>query len=160
MKSRSALLVLVMSLSLGISGTAFAVDPTPSSSASPTSPTRAEQVASIQSQYNPIFDSEYARLLVLKKKALVDANLTKQVKTAIADILEVRRVINSNLNSTIEDLSATKDYAEEETGEFSSTIGILEGQVAKIKTISCIKGKVVKKVVALAPKCPKGYKKK
>lgn len=160
MKSRSALLVLVMSLSLGISGTAFAVDPTPSSSASPTSPTRAEQVAAIQSQYNPIFDSEYARLLVLKKKALVDANLTKQVKTAIADILEVRRVINSNLNSTIEDLSATKDYAEEETGEFSSTIGILEGQVAKIKTFSCIKGKVVKKVVALAPKCPKGYKKK
>jgi hypothetical protein len=28
------------------------------------------------------------------------------------------------------------------------------------KTISCIKGKVVKKVTAVSPKCPKDYKKK
>lgn len=146
-----------MSLSLGISGTAFAADPTPSSSASPT---RAEQVAAIQGQYNPVFDAQYARLLVLKKKALVDVNLTKSVKAVLVDFLEVRRVINSNLRSAISDLAATKDYADEETGEFSSTLNMLEAQAAKIKTISCIKGKVVKKVTALSPKCPKGYKKK
>lgn len=157
MKSRSALLVLVISLSLGISGTAFAVDPTPSSSASPT---RAEQVVAIQGQYNPIFEAQYARLLVLKKKALVDADLTKKVKAALVDFLDVRRIINTNLISATSDLAATGDYAEEETGEFSSTISYLETQAAKIKTISCIKGKVVKKVTALSPKCPKGYKKK
>jgi len=28
------------------------------------------------------------------------------------------------------------------------------------KTISCVKGKTVKKVTAVAPKCPAGYKKK
>lgn len=157
MKSRSAFLVLVLSLSLGISGTAFAADPSPSSSASPT---RADQVAAIQGQYNPIFDAEYARLLILKKKALVDADLTKRVKAVLVDFLDVRRVINSNLSSATSDLAATGDYADEETGEFSSTIGILEAQAAKIKTISCIKSKVVKKVTAISPKCPKGYKKK
>ncbi len=90
----------------------------------------------------------------------MDAGLTKSVKAVLLDFLEVRRVINSNLSSATSDLSATGDYANEETGEFSSTINILEAQASKIKTISCIKGKVVKKVTALTPKCPKGYKKK
>lgn len=157
MKSRSALLVLVMSLSFGLSSTAFAADPTPSSSASPT---RAEEVAAIQGQYNPIFDAEYARLLVIKKKALVDADLTKRVKAVLVDFLGARRVIDTNLSDVNSGLSATRDYAEEETGEFSSTIGILEAMAAQIKTISCIKAKVVKKVSGMAPKCPKGYKKK
>jgi len=31
---------------------------------------------------------------------------------------------------------------------------------AKKITITCIKGKTVKKVTAVNPKCPKGYKKK
>lgn len=155
--------MVVMSLLLGVSGPVFAVDPTPSSSASPTSPTsptRAEQVSAIQDQYNPLFAAEYARLLVLKKKALPDADLTKRVKAVLVDFLDVRRVIDSNLMSSTSDLSATKDYAEEETGEFSSTINMLEAQAATIKTISCIKGKVVKKITAIGPKCPKGYKKK
>jgi hypothetical protein len=117
-------------------------------------------VTAIQDQYNPIFDAEYARLLVLKKKALVDANLTRSVISVLKDFLEVRRVIDSNLSNSNSDLSATKDYADEETGEFSSTLNMLEAQVAKIKTISCIKAKVVKKVSGLTPKCPKGYKKK
>jgi membrane protein involved in colicin uptake len=30
----------------------------------------------------------------------------------------------------------------------------------KKKTIACVKGKLVKKVTAINPKCPKGYKKK
>jgi translation initiation factor 1 (eIF-1/SUI1) len=53
-----------------------------------------------------------------------------------------------------------KDYAEEETEEYASTLNMLEAQAVKIKTISCIKGKTVKKVSGLSPKCPKGYKKK
>lgn len=150
-------MVLVCSLMLGISGPAFAADPSPSSSASPT---RADQVTAIKDQYNPLFEAEYARLLALKKKALVDANLTRKVKAVLVDFLEVRRVIDSNLSSSTSDLAATKDYADEETGEFSSTINLLEAEAAKIKTISCIKGKTVKKVTALSPKCPKGYKKK
>ncbi len=151
MKLRSALLVLVCSLILGSSGPVFAADAVP---------TRADQVTSIQNQYNPLFDAQYVRLLVLKKKALVDANLLRSVKAVVADFLEVRRVIDAGLISSTSDLAALKDYAEEETGEFSSTLDMLEAQAAKIKTISCIKGKAVKKVSGLTPKCPKGYKKK
>ena len=142
---------------VGFSGPAFATDPTPSSSASPT---RAEQVTGIQNQYNPLFDAEYARLLVLKKKAVVDAGLTKSVKAVLVDFLGMRRIINDGLASSTEDLVALSAFAEEESGEFSSTINILESQAAKIKTISCIKGKAVKKVTGLVPKCPKSYKKK
>lgn len=160
MRFRGVVLVLVTSMMLGVFSPAFAADPTPSGSASPTSPTRADQVSAIQDQYNPLFNAEYARLLVLKKKALVDVNLTKSVKAVLADFLEVRRVINDGLNNSTSDLVALKDYAEEETGEFSSTINMLEAQVAKIKTITCVKGKVIKKVSGLPPKCPKGYKKK
>lgn len=151
MGKRLALVVLVSSLLLGISGPVFADTAVP---------TRADQITAIQDQYNPIFDSEYARLLVLKKKVLADASMTKNVVAQIKDFLDVRRVINEGLVSSTSDLPALKAYAEEETGEFASNIGILETQAATLKTITCIKAKVVKKVSGTAPKCPKGYKKK
>ena len=165
MKTRSTLPVLVFSLLLGTVGPTFAADPvsTTTPSATPsvaTTPSRADQVTAIQDQYNPIFDSQYARLMAVKKKLILDANAYRAFKAVLADFLDVRRVINSNLQSASSDLSAVKDYAEEETGEFSSTLNGLEAQAAKIKTLSCAKGKVVKKVSGVSPKCPKGYKKK
>jgi hypothetical protein len=39
-------------------------------------------------------------------------------------------------------------------------VSLIPEVVKTKKTISCIKGKVVKKVTAFSPKCPKGYKKK
>lgn len=151
MKSRSALLVLICSLFIVSSSPAFADD---------TATVRTVVVTSIQGQYNPQFDGLYARLLVVKTKALVDANMTRSVKAVLADFLDMRRIINSSLSSSTSDLVALKDFADEELGEFSSTISSLETQAAKIKTISCIKGKIVKKVSGLTPKCPKGYKAK
>ena len=43
-----------------------------------------------------------------------------------------------------------------------STTESSKGTVAKVKTvtISCVKGKTTKKVTAVSPKCPAGYKKK
>lgn len=151
MKSRGALLVLVCSLMLGSYGPVFAADSTA---------TRSEQVASIQDKYNPLFDAQYARLMAVKTKLALDANLYRSFKAVLVDFLEVRRVIVSNLSSSTSDLIAVKDYADEEIGEFASTLNTLEAQAAKVRTISCIKGKVVKKVSGLTPKCPKGYKKK
>jgi hypothetical protein len=52
------------------------------------------------------------------------------------------------------------EYAEEELGEFVATRYQLEKLAAKIKTISCVKGKTTKKVSGLTPKCPSGFKKK
>ena len=151
MKSRSALVILTGSLILGSAGPVFAVDSIPS---------RLDQVTSIQNQYNPIFDGQYTRLVGLKAKVLTDANMLRTVKATLLDFVDMRRVIDSGLVSSISDLVALKDFADEEQGEFGNRISAMEIQAAKNKTISCRKGKVVKKFSALAPKCPTGYKKK
>lgn len=144
-------MVLVCSLVLGSSGPVFA---------DTAIPTRADQVTSIQDQYNPLFDAQYARLVTVRKKIVSDAGTLRTYKAVLADFLDVRRIIDSGLASSNSDLDALKSYAEEELGEFDSTLNQLESVAAKIKTITCIKGKLVKKVSGLSPKCPKGYKKK
>lgn len=151
MKLRSAFLTLTFALMFGSSGPVFAAD---------ANTTRSDQVTSIQNQYNPLFDAQYARLLAVKTKLALDANVYRSFKAVLADFIDVRRVIDTNLQKSDSDLVAVKDYADEELGEFDSTLNGLEAQAVKIKTISCIKGKLVKKVSGLAPKCPKGYKKK
>lgn len=136
---------------LGSSGPVFAAD---------TSTARSDQVTAIQQQYNPLFDAQYTRLKAVKAKLVLDANAYRSFKAVLADFLDVRRIINEGLTSSTTDLAALKDYADEELGEFDSTLNGLEAQAAKIRTISCIKGKAVKKVSGLTPKCPKGYKNK
>ena len=148
---RSAFLILVFSLLLGSSGPVFAEG---------TTPTRSDIVTAIQNQYNPLFDAQYARFTVLKAKVLNDAGMLKTYKAMLADFIEVRRVIDSNLKSATSDLDAVRSYAEEEIGEYGSSLSLLEAQAAKIRTIICSKGKLVKKGTGLSPKCPKGYKKK
>ncbi len=151
MKSRSALLILICSLVLGSSGSAFATDSTAS---------RSDIVTSIQAQYNPIFDAQYARLIAIKKKVSADAGTLRVYKALVLDFLDVRRILNDGLASSTSDIDALKSYAEEEAGEFASSISSVEVTAAKIKTITCVKVKLVKKVTGLVPKCPKGYKKK
>ncbi len=151
MKIRSALIILAFSLVLGSSGPVFAEG---------TTPARSDLVLAIANQYNPLFDAEYARFMVLKPKVLGDAGMLKTYKAMLADFIEVRRVINSNLKSATSDLDAVRSYAEEEIGEYGSSLSQLEAQAAKSRTLTCIKGKLVKKVSGLTPKCPKGYKKK
>lgn len=123
-------------------------------------PSRADQVAAIHAQYDATFDAQYARILALKSKAAKDAGTNSKYKAMLADFTEVRRVINEGLVSESSELVSIKAYAEEETGEFALWIPQMEQQVASIKTISCIKGKLIKKVTAIKPACPKGYKKK
>lgn len=151
MKRISAFLILVFSLVLGSSGPLFAED---------TTPARSDLVLAIANQYNPLFDAEYSRFMVLRPKVLNDAGMLKTYKAMLADFIEVRRVIDSNLKSATSDLDAVRSYAEEEIGEYASSLSLLENQAAKSKTIRCLKGKLVKKVSGLTPKCPKGFKKK
>jgi hypothetical protein len=42
----------------------------------------------------------------------------------------------------------------------TTAIGNAQATANKRVTITCIKGKLIKKVTAINPKCPKGYKKK
>lgn len=121
---------------------------------------RATRVEQIQSRWNPIFDQQYAQLTALAPKAKLDPAVFKSYKNLLEDFTEVRRVIDAALRSATGDIEAANAYAEEETGEFMSSIPELAKTVAKIKTITCVKGKTTKKVSSTAPKCPSGYKKK
>jgi hypothetical protein len=150
-KTRGALLIMICSLILGGIGSAFAADPPPS---------RRDSVTSIQNQYNPLFDAQYARLIAIHKKVSTDSGTFRTYKALLADFLDMRRILNSGLASSTSDLDALKGYAEEEVGEFGNTISTVEATAAKIRTITCVKAKLVKKVTGLTPKCLKGYKKK
>ena len=121
---------------------------------------RAAKAAAVAARWNPIFDQQYAQITALASKAKLDPTVLKSYNYLLADFLEVRRVIDSALASPTGDIDAASAYSEEETGEFISTIAALAKQVSKIKTISCIKGKTIKKASGLTPKCPAGYKKK
>lgn len=151
MKSSRALTVLVCSLMLTGSGVAFA---------DVASDARAATVLSIQSKFNPGFDGQYVRLLAAQVKAANDAGTTKAIKSMIKDFLGMRTTIDTGLASSTSDLDTILGFAEEELGEFDYSIYQLEQQIAKSKTIKCVKGKIVKKIMALKPVCPKGYAKK
>jgi hypothetical protein len=56
--------------------------------------------------------------------------------------------------------SYDKDAAVEKAAVEKATVDKVPPAVIKKTTISCIKGKLTKKVIAVAPKCPAGYKKK
>lgn len=151
MRLRSALLILVFSLLLGSSGPVFADDAVL---------TRSDVVTSIQSKYNPLFDVQYARFMAVKAKIINNPSKLQTFNEIIADFLQVRNFIDSSLKSSTVDLDVVMGYAEEELGEFENSLFLLEKAVTKKITITCIKGKQVKKVSGQAPKCPKGYKKK
>jgi hypothetical protein len=151
MKVRSALFILIGLLVLGSSSSASAADPTPS---------RADIVKSIQNQYNPLFNSQYARLGAIQKKVSTDSGSLRVYGALLADFLDMRRILASGLASSTSDLDALKSYAEEEVGEFGSSISAVEATAAKIRTIICFKAKLVKKVTGLVPKCLNGYNSK
>ena len=143
--------VLVLSLFVGFTGVARAAD---------VLPTREQQVVAIHAQYDPIFDAQYARILAIKAKTVNNPKLLSSYNFILKDFLHVREFINTSLTDITTDIEVLKSYAEEETGEFSFSIPLLEKEAANSKTIICTKGKVSKKVAGLKPVCPSGYKKK
>jgi len=143
--------VLVLSLFVGFTGVARAAD---------VLPTREQQVVAIHAQYDPIFDAQYARILAIKAKTANNPKLLSSYNFILKDFLHVREFINTSLMDITTDTEVLKSYAEEETGEFSFSIPLLEKEAANSKTIICVKGKVSKKVAGLKPVCPSGYKKK
>ena len=151
MKRRRVNSVLVSALLLIGTGSAFA---------DTTVVSRDEQVAAFKAKYDPKFDKAYADYMVFKAKLSIDPSTKATFKSVIDDINEVRRTINGNLANPSAVMQPIIEYAEEELGEFVATRYQLEKLAAKIKTISCVKGKTTKKVSGLTPKCPSGFKKK
>lgn len=157
MRKRSALALLVSVILLGGATPALAEDASPSPS--PTL-SRAEQVAKFHAKYEPLFELQYKRLLVIQSKITNNASMKSAFKPILADFLQIRKFINDGLASDTQGIEVFVSYADEELGEFENTMYLLEKEIAKSKTITCIKGKTVKKVMALKPKCPTGYKQK
>ncbi|CAB4921279.1 unannotated protein [freshwater metagenome] len=151
MKTRNLLIALVSTLLFISTTAAYAEDVVL---------TRDEQIAEFQAKYDPLYDAQYARLVVVRGKILNDASMLPSFKLVMADFLGVRKFLDESIVSPTSDLDSVIAYADEELGEFENTLYLLQKQLATHKTITCIKGKTIKKVMALKPVCPKGYKKK
>jgi hypothetical protein len=151
MKIKKLAILLSLSISFSTAQFAFAED---------TAVDRATRVEQIKSRWNPIFDQQYSQLSALAIKAKQDAKIYKDYNYLLEDFLHVRNVIDTALKSADGDIEAANAYAEEETGEFMMTIPALANQVVQIKTITCVKGKTIKKVTAYKAACPKGFTKK
>lgn len=147
---RVFVLVSILMLTTGLTP-AHAFDPNAS---------RVDQVASLKAQYDPQLDAAYSNFMKLKAKLSSDPSTLKSFNAIIEDFIETRATIDKNLADPNSNMKSVEEYIQEELGEFSTSQFKLTQLAAKIKTISCVKGKSIKKVSALAPKCPSGFKKK
>ncbi len=122
---------------------------------------RADEVASFKAKYDSQFDAALAKFTVAEKKLAFDPSSVALIKNSIANLTETRRVIELNLADENAPMANVIRLADEQLGMFSLTNFKLGNLMAKVKTITCVKGKSTKKVSAIwAAKCPAGYKKK
>ena len=156
---RTGKISLVVAALLVASTTVATADTTPTV-APISAPSRADQIAAIHAKYDALFDSEAARLKALAPKVKLDTQLERQYKSILLDFNTMHATIYDGLASDTSDVEAMGQLAEEETGEFASWITGLEQSVLKIKSLTCVKGKVTKKVTGINAACPKGYTKK
>lgn len=92
------------------------------------------------------------------RKVYVD-QLSSKLSALLKSKPDLKKVIQKTQNSLnlINLTSPTIDYS------FKQEILLIERQIQaleKMPTINCVKGKLTKKVSAVKPKCPSGYKKK
>lgn len=121
---------------------------------------RAATVEILKAKYVTVLDEQHKTLLSLKNQMKVEPTLLKQVNAVIADFDSNYAAIVNGLANVNQDIQPIKDLCEEEVEEFANSIYQLQQMVKSLKTITCVKGKTTKKVVALKPVCPKGYTKK
>ena len=121
---------------------------------------RAATVEILKAKYVTVLDEQHSTLLALKNQMKVEPTLLKQVNAVLADFDSNYAAIVNGLANVNQDIQPIKDLCEEEVEEFANSIYQLQQMVKSLKTITCVKGKTTKKVVALKPVCPKGYTKK
>jgi archaellum component FlaC len=121
---------------------------------------RAATVEILKAKYVTVLDEQHSTLLALKNQMKVEPTLLKQVNAVLADFDSNYAAIVNGLANVNQDIQPIKDLCEEEVEEFANSIYQLQQMVKSLKTITCVKGKTTKKVVALNPVCPKGYTKK
>ena len=142
----------------------------------PVAPAHADDLATVTAQLNeiqnkwyPVFDDDLAKLQAMVTKYGSDKTFLNAITPIMIDFRDTTARIKANITNpqsfvdgsnqvgTIQDLSL---YAEEEAGEFQNSIFQLQTLAATFKTLTCVKGKTVKKVSGIGVACPKGYVKK
>jgi len=121
---------------------------------------RAATVEILKQKYVKVLDEQHSTLLAIKSQMKAEPTLLKQVNAVLADFNSNYAAIINGLANVEQPIQPIIDLCQEEVEEFANSIYLLQQMVKKIKTISCTKGKVIKKVSGLAPVCPKGFTKK
>jgi ABC-type transporter Mla subunit MlaD len=121
---------------------------------------RAATVEVLKQKYVKVLDEQHATLLTIKSQMKAEPKLLKQVNAVLADFNANYAAIINGLANVDQPIQPIIDLCQEEVEEFANSIYLLQQMVKKIKTISCSKGKIIKKVSGLAPVCPKGFTKK
>ncbi len=121
---------------------------------------RAATVEMLKQKYVKVLDEQHSTLLAIKSQMKAEPTLLKQVNAVLADFNSNYAAIINGLANVEQPIQPIIDLCQEEVEEFANSIYLLQQMVKKIKTISCTKGKVIKKVSGLAPVCPKGFTKK
>ncbi len=121
---------------------------------------RAATVEMLKLKYVKVLDEQHSTLLAIKSQMKAEPTLLKQVNAVLADFNSNYAAIINGLANVDQPIQPIIDLCQEEVEEFANSIYLLQQMVKKIKTISCTKGKVIKKVSGLAPVCPKGFTKK
>jgi len=121
---------------------------------------RAATVEMLKQKYVKVLDEQHSTLLAIKSQMKAEPTLLKQVNAVLADFNSNYAAIINGLANVEQPIQPIIDLCQEEVEEFANSIYLLQQMVKKIKTISCSKGKVIKKVSGLAPVCPKGFIKK
>ena len=121
---------------------------------------RAATVEMLKQKYVKVLDEQHSTLLAIKSQMKAEPTLLKQVNAVLADFNSNYAAIINGLANVDQPIQPIIDLCQEEVEEFANSIYLLQQMVKKIKTISCSKGKVIKKVSGLAPVCPKGFTKK
>jgi hypothetical protein len=123
--------------------------------------TRVDEVAAFHAKYDSQFDQVLVKFTAAKAALSFDKPSLALVNNSIANLAETRRVIELNLADVNAPMANVTRLADEQLGMFSLTNFKLDNLIAKVKTVTCVKGKTTKKVSAIGtPKCPVGYKKK
>ena len=121
---------------------------------------RDNTIQMINTKYIPVLDKQLSELRAIKIKVKNVTSILKQTNTVLDELEDNYKTIVDGLNNPNQDLKPIIDLCEEEIEEFSNYIFLLNQQIAKLKTITCVKSGKVKKVSGLSPKCPSGYKRK
>ena len=121
---------------------------------------RAATVEMLKQKYVKVLDEQHSTLLAIKSQMKAEPTLLKQVNAVLADFNSNYAAIINGLANVDQPIQPIIDLCQEEVEEFANSIYLLQQMVKKIKTISCSKGKVIKKVSGLTPVCPKGFTKK